>query len=139
MSLFRIIYVSTVDDDFQACDIEGLLEECKANNRRQGITGLLCFNHLYFLQYLEGEEQHVRDTFEKIKRDNRHSDVKIIESNFEGSRMFENWEMGYVFLSQDMKELNLSFADDEKFCPYTMDPEQLIQYLLKSKELVVTI
>ncbi|MCW8879565.1 MAG: BLUF domain-containing protein [Kangiellaceae bacterium] len=139
MSLFRIIYVSTVSDAFQAPDIESLLEKCKANNRQLGVTGLLCFNHLYFLQYLEGEEQHVRKIFENIRKDNRHSNIKVMDSNPEDSRMFENWEMGYVFLSRDMKELNLSFTDDEKFCPYTMDPEQLIQYLLKSKELVVTI
>ena len=139
MSLFRIIYVSTVSDDFQSSDIESLLEQCKANNRRQGITGLLCFNHLYFLQYFEGEQRKVLSLFESIKADDRHSNVKLVASNQEESRVFENWEMGYAYLSKDMKELNLNFANDEKFCPYTLEPNLLIQYMVRAKELLVTI
>lgn len=139
MSLFRLIYVSTVSEDFQASDIEGLLADYKSNNRQQGITGLLCFNHLYFLQCLEGEERQVRQTFEKIEKDSRHSKIKVIDSGAEDFPMFESWDMGYVFLSRDLKELNMNLVNEESFCPYSMETNQLVQFLLKSKELLITI
>ena len=49
------------------------------NNKRDQITGaLICRSDLY-LQYLEGPTKSIDDTFNKIKDDDRHVEIKVLK------------------------------------------------------------
>src|SRR5258708_24836279 len=59
--------------------IHDILIESVANNRRDDITGALIHDDKWFAQALEGPESMVSATFERILRDPRHSDVRLIK------------------------------------------------------------
>jgi Leucine-rich repeat (LRR) protein len=71
------------------------------NNRFNGISGFLVFTKDKFIQVLEGERKLVFETFERIKHDDRHSDVTVLDISPSKSRAFPNWLMGA--LSDDMQ------------------------------------
>ena len=54
MILVRLIYTSTVTEDFVPAEIDHILKTARANNKNRNVTGLLCFNNTFFLQCLEG-------------------------------------------------------------------------------------
>ena len=63
------------------------------NNKKGHITGaLICSSDLY-LQYLEGPTETIDETFDKIKRDDRHVEVKILKEGMHSERLFPRWAM----------------------------------------------
>ncbi|MFT6154311.1 MAG: hypothetical protein ACJA1X_001663 [Bermanella sp.] len=54
MFLTRLVYASTISENFNCDDIEGILAVARKNNKQNNITGMLCFNRKYFLQCLKG-------------------------------------------------------------------------------------
>jgi blue light- and temperature-responsive anti-repressor len=71
------------------------------NNRFNGISGFLVFSKDKFIQVLEGERKLVFQTFERIKRDDRHTDVTVLDVTPCKSRVFPDWLMGAM--SDDLK------------------------------------
>ena len=66
------------------------------------MTGGLVFNHINFVQVLEGEEADVRQLIQSISRDPRHTDVRIIEARTFETRLFGAWSMGYASSTTEM-------------------------------------
>ena len=63
------------------------------NNKKSHITGaLICRSDLY-LQYLEGPSETIDETFDKIKQDDRHVEVKILKEGMHSERLFPRWAM----------------------------------------------
>ena len=88
----QVIYVSKpvgFDDEV----LEGILVQSKQNNKKNQITGaLICRSDLY-LQYLEGPPNKIDSLYSKIKIDDRHTGVKLLEDAKSKRRLFANWEM----------------------------------------------
>jgi hypothetical protein len=78
MYLVSLIYASIPEEGFSKEDIEDILTKSKKNNERDDITGMLCFNHNYFLQCLEGSRESVNRTYSRICNDNRHKEMVIL-------------------------------------------------------------
>ena len=73
--------------------LNGVLADARRANLRDGITGaLICRGDIY-IQWLEGPEEQVRNTLERIKRDNRHLEVKLHVAEPVSERMFAKWAM----------------------------------------------
>ena len=85
----RIIYTSRA----VASDLIGTLSVSRANNGLDGITGLLLARAGQYVQVLEGPPQSVSDTFSRIRRDSRHSDITILADTLEKERIFADWAM----------------------------------------------
>ena len=104
MELVHCIYCSaSTKKDFDAADLNALLEECRVKNAAANITGMLLFRDGAFFQVLEGDRSVVLALYEKIGKDKRHDRVtKIIVEPIE-ERAFANWTMG--FSSATTKEL----------------------------------
>ena len=66
MYLARLIYTSVPTHDFSPDDISGILETARHNNREHSITGLLYFNHRYFLQCLEGSRSNINKIYQRL-------------------------------------------------------------------------
>jgi uncharacterized membrane protein (DUF373 family) len=117
--MIRLIYASTALKDWNAEELLALLKTCRTNNSVRDITGALIYLHRTFFQILEGDEETVNETFEKIKKDKRHKDVTLIETKPIAEREFSYWSMGFENL--DERELN-SFKEfphffDKEFTP----------------------
>ncbi|WP_462156586.1 BLUF domain-containing protein [Pseudoalteromonas sp. GB56] len=120
MYLIRLIYASRVNDSLNTEDVAQILDSSRANNNRSHITGLLCFNHKYFLQCLEGSRAKVNELYQRILHDERHADVLLLSYGEVSERHFSNWSMGYVPATKITQEITLKFTGNGKFNPYEM-------------------
>jgi hypothetical protein len=77
-------------------------------NRRNNISGFLVFTKTHFIQVLEGDRQTVMATFERIRKDKRHSDIALLDVIPCPARVFPNWAMGAVHSEIDIKEAMLN-------------------------------
>ena len=93
--VYTVIYVSKAADTFDENEMLKILNTARKVNAEQGITGFLIFNNGYFMQMLEGRKELVDDLLEKITKDKRHSDVRIILRTENQLRLFDQWSMGY--------------------------------------------
>lgn len=76
--MYRLAYVSTAHENITSIDLQDILEAAIRNNSEQDVTGTLLFNGANFLQILEGPEEKVEKTYERICSDNRHRHVVTI-------------------------------------------------------------
>ena len=78
---------------FDQNTLNGILVTSIDNNKKGHITGaLICRSDLY-LQYLEGPTETIDETFDKIKQDDRHVEVKILKEGMHSKRLFPRWSM----------------------------------------------
>lgn len=92
MSLYRIIY-SSRPFGYDSNMLNGILMQARVANERDDITGALICREDIFLQLLEGPEDKVRDTVARIKRDDRHIEVRMHVEKHVQERMFGKWAM----------------------------------------------
>ena len=92
MSLYRIIY-SSRPFGYDSSMLNGILMQARVANERDDITGALICREDIFLQLLEGPEDKVRDTVARIKRDDRHIEVRMHVEKHVQERMFGKWAM----------------------------------------------
>lgn len=112
MSIFTIVYrsapVFTGSVADYISDIDRILATARRRNAAVSVTGAMLFNEDWFVQLLEGAEDAVRETFERIAADPRHDEVETL---FEGStedRRFPEWSMAFV---GDAEAIRKRFAD----------------------------
>jgi Sensors of blue-light using FAD len=105
--------------------IHDILIESVANNRRDDITGALVHDDKWFAQALEGPETMVSATFERILRDPRHSDVRLIKMQPVPARRFAGWWMTCVARSDDNADLFRHHCENECFDPQLMRADRL--------------
>ena len=99
--MYQIIYVSTAAEPIGKDGLIELLKQSRANNERDGITGMLLYKAGRFMQAIEGQEEDVTELYEVIKRDLRHKNVDTLRSEYRPSRDFPNWSMGFQNLDTD--------------------------------------
>jgi hypothetical protein len=91
--LMKHLIYSSRPFGFDQNTLNGILVTSIDNNKKGHITGaLICRSDLY-LQYLEGPTETIDETFDKIKRDDRHVEVKILKEGMNSERLFPRWAM----------------------------------------------
>ena len=85
MELIHIIYCSvSAKRNFSAVELEQLLEVCRRNNGKAGVTGMLLYQDPWFFQILEGAPAALEVLYDKIGLDKRHKRImKIIQEPIE--------------------------------------------------------
>ena len=101
MNLFRIAYFSGETTRFTRVELEQLLAKARDTNARLGITGILLYKDGNFSQVIEGEEDAVRELFEKIRHDPRHRRVIPVIEEPIAQRDFADWTMSFRNLDED--------------------------------------
>jgi len=101
MALIHLIYTSAIADPSMEGQIDKILETSVRRNRDTGITGMLLYCNGSFMQVLEGEEDAVVETFNRICKDTRHYDIIEIIRNHISKRDFSEWSMGFRLLSPE--------------------------------------
>lgn len=85
-----------------------ILREALAHNQTHGITGYLVRDNKDFVQTLEGDRITVRTLYTRIKRDERHYNVTLLQEREIDHPMFPDWSMGY----SELRSNNLARAKD---------------------------
>ncbi|TQV77499.1 BLUF domain-containing protein [Aliikangiella marina] len=139
MYLIRLVYTSSVSEQFSQGDIENILDVARKNNNKLNVTGMLCFNSRLFLQCLEGSRENVNKVYHTILNDPRHEKIEILEYQEISEREFDTWSMGYVPESSLTKPLNLRFSGSPHFSPYEMSGDSAHRLLLALRDTVPNI
>lgn len=98
MALHELLYTSAANRDFNAHELDELLRRAREKNQRLQITGMLVYHNREFMQILEGEERTVRDLYEVIAVDPRHTGARVFYSGEIAQRGFAEWTMAYTSL-----------------------------------------
>ena len=92
MPLIQLIYASR-PFGFDDLALTGILATARRNNARDGITGALICREDLFMQLLEGSRDVVTAAFDRIARDDRHTDISKVASQEVETRLFPEWAM----------------------------------------------
>lgn len=90
--LMRLIY-SSQPFGYDDAMLSGILLDARRCNTRDGVTGALVCRQDIYLQLLEGPKAQVHAAYQRIKRDDRHLEVKLRVSEDAPARMFADWAM----------------------------------------------
>ena len=107
--LVRCLYASRPVDPMNGALLDGILEQSRRNNPRQGITGILCVADDLYIQLLEGGRDEVCEIFNAIVRDDRHRQVRLLSYEEISERRFGNWSMGHVSIPRVNPSLLLKY------------------------------
>ena len=114
--MYRLIYKSKGIKEIDWETIESILHSAEKDNTEHEISGLLLSTNTHFLQILEGRYEDINDTFMKIARDDRHTDVKLISFEVTDARLFQGWGMrgiGVFNFNQDIEKMLMDKYGEE--------------------------
>ena len=117
--LVQCLYASRQSGQIDVQKIDLILEQSRRNNPRQGITGILCYTTDVFIQVLEGGRDEVCELFNRIFRDDRHLDLRILVYEEISERRFTNWTMGHVDISKVNAGLLLKYFKKANLDPFS--------------------
>ncbi|RYG45058.1 BLUF domain-containing protein [bacterium] len=99
--LVQSIYVSAAKRPMTEDELTRLLAVCRANNRRDGITGILVYFEGSFMQVLEGPQEAVRRMMGVVRKDPRHCHITLLTEDPVEERSFPEWTMGFARPGQE--------------------------------------
>ena len=102
--MYSLIYRSVANDNFTKSLIYKMLSEAREYNTDHGITGCLLYHKGKFIQLLEGEEEEVISLFERIKKDHRHHDLELLETENISERLFSEWSMAFQDMGDETQQ-----------------------------------
>ncbi len=93
MPLHAIAYVSRAREDLADTELDELLADATAFNRVAGVTGVLLFDGVRFLQYLEGPRDGLESVHARVLNATRHHLMRELAAGPLRSRWFPCWTM----------------------------------------------
>ena len=91
--LSAIVYVSTATTAMSSGALEALLLDARAHNQANDVTGVLLYRDGTFMQYFEGPEPAMHETYRRILGSRRHTRVAELLNDDIDERQFPGWEM----------------------------------------------
>ncbi len=119
MSLVRLVYTSSLKDDFGPKEVDEILKVARVHNAECKLTGALAFNNRRFLQCIEGSSEDVNELYARIIVDKRHVAVTLLSYEVICMRDFTKWAMYYVPFTNETRSIVLKYgvSDQFKFIP----------------------
>ncbi|MEH3107169.1 MAG: BLUF domain-containing protein [Sphingomonas fennica] len=96
---YRIVYMSRARLWFSDAALGDLARPAQEANHRHGVTGLLLYDGLRFVQAIEGRQAPIRQLMTNIERDVRHDNVEIASEGEIDRREFGNWSLAFKRVS----------------------------------------
>jgi hypothetical protein len=103
-------------------DIANILETSRKENLTYQLVGMLYYGHGYFFQCLEGTQSSIDRLYEKLLKDSRHTDLKILAVHAIDKLGFSGWEMKFATIDQEIRTF-LKSHNMARFDPYKFDPD----------------
>lgn len=110
--MYRLVYVSTAQEEIGQAEIADILDVSASNNHERRITGFLAHNGRHFMQALEGAREEVEEIYNRIIADSRHFGVVQILGERITERAFPEWAMNY-FRVDDPKGHTMVIRHDD--------------------------
>ena len=135
--LYELIYRSQAKAGIREEDLKNILETARSFNASENITGCLLFHDNQFLQLLEGEFNVLMELYERIKLDQRHSNVVLLHMRETAYRIYTDWTM--AFKSVDSQTLQDNTGVTEFTALETADNESALSkqlFQVVSKDIV---
>ena len=131
MDLVRLIYASKVSAccDFKA--LHSILTASMRNNPKRGLTGVLCYDPQYFLQWLEGPVEEVHALYSLILQDARHNGSLLLDNSPIRERFFPDWAMAYLSTQVVDRKRISEFTGGKNFNPLQFDAATASAFLIK--------
>ncbi len=98
--IFQVVYASRSVGALDHFDLQQIVAASRRHNWRAGVSGSLLFSGTGIVQVLEGRQAAVQQLFDRIARDKRHAEVRIVLQAPIARRAFPDWTMGCVFDAQ---------------------------------------
>ncbi|MGH6771711.1 MAG: BLUF domain-containing protein [Xanthobacteraceae bacterium] len=108
----------------QSAGISEILARSVANNRRDGVTGAFIYDHQWFAQEIEGVEDAISATFERVLHDRRHADVTLVTMQPVPERRYAGLQMAAIARRTDNDDLFQHYCDGD-FEPPAMRPDRI--------------
>ncbi|MFK7892236.1 MAG: BLUF domain-containing protein [Granulosicoccus sp.] len=102
--VFQLLYISAASKDFSEEELSELLTKARESNENLNVSGMLLFHEGSFIQALEGDEQAVKSLYEKISKDTRHTESRVLFRGYQKERHFAGWSMGFYRSRQSVRE-----------------------------------
>ncbi|WBS00379.1 BLUF domain-containing protein [Pseudoduganella sp. SL102] len=100
MSLHQLVYLSQSTGKPEKEALAALWAQAKANNARIDVTGSLFYNGGWFMQVLEGPAPTLATLYDKISKDPRHHDLRLLYNEPAAFRTFVRWTMNMTNLEE---------------------------------------
>ncbi len=94
--LVALVYTSKAHSKTDLTVLCNILKTSQSLNVQDQITGFLSFRENIFLQLLEGPKSKVMECFERIKNDQRHSQITVQGICDIDHRSMPDWSMGII-------------------------------------------
>ncbi|GAA3601095.1 hypothetical protein GCM10022223_15960 [Kineosporia mesophila] len=102
--MYELLYISQAVVDLTETEMEAFLGRSRERNAQADITGILLHIHdgpvgdepfraAFFVQSLEGPQEAVEQTYERIRADMLHTDLTVVHRGQRESRSFAGWRM----------------------------------------------
>lgn len=93
-SLYQLVYISDAAGPVTQAMLNDIASQAKDYNTGVQLTGRLLATDKHFIQVLEGGQGEVEALMEKINRDKRHHNLRILSRSPVAGREFSQWSMG---------------------------------------------
>ena len=92
-NLSIIVYRSRAVVPITDIDLFYLLAHARERNQAAGISGVILYDRGHFFQWIEGPNQQLGQIWNRIRSDERHTDIQVLADQPVPTRLFENWSM----------------------------------------------
>lgn len=96
MPLRAIGYVSQATQPWDRETVEAMVAGSVAFNLQAGVTGVLFFDGIRYLRYLEGPDDGLEIAYSRIRASTLHSDVMELARGHIGRRLMPYWSMRWL-------------------------------------------
>jgi len=97
----RIIYCSRATEDMSPDELVELLKLSRRNNAAAGLSGMLLYSSMSFLQVLDGDPAALEATYARIDADPRHCELRLLSDTEVAAPLFPAWTMGFDHVDDD--------------------------------------
>jgi hypothetical protein len=101
-------------------NVAQILKTAREGNKKNQLVGALYYGHGYFFQCLEGKQSSIDQLYEKLLKDSRHTDLKILSKHAIDKIGFSSWEMKFAAIDQEVRSF-LRSHNMGTFNPYKFD------------------
>jgi hypothetical protein len=104
VQLKSLAYTSRARLDLGETDLNDVHQVARHLNALDGITGLLLFDGIRFMQIIEGASEAIDNLVERLRRDRRHTAFEIRDERIVEARAFPDWSMELVRVSSGYRD-----------------------------------
>ncbi|MBF4614988.1 BLUF domain-containing protein [Curtobacterium sp. VKM Ac-1376] len=100
-----LVYTSTQTRPITDSELAQILAVGREKNTRLGITGMLAHRDDNCIGIIEGDDDVVRQRFEQVQADPRHTNVRVLLDEPVQQRSFPDWSMAFQSLDPLMRDV----------------------------------